>query len=157
MREFMERSNPKRQFLDKTHKREHPWSRMHRQTEVSCLFRRSPHDNRSSFWKNRDIRPSSELDYYQTSVRIHNKTHFHFHHLVCAYWIDATRRYYSFKGPSMIVWVLDWWGSTTCTWPCINRRWWLTVLFILGHRLCPLFVYIFTIVRTRTSYYTRSG
>ncbi len=51
-------------------------------------------------------------------------------HLVCALWIDTTRRYYSCKGPSepspwglMIVWVLDRLVSEICTWSCENTNW----------------------------------
>jgi hypothetical protein len=55
------------------------------------------------------------------------------HHLVCALWIDTTRRYYSCKGPSesspcglMIVWTLDRWASEIYTWPHENTNWWLS-------------------------------
>ena len=62
-------------------------------------------------------------------------------HLVFAFWIDSTRRYYSCKGPSepspsdlMIVWSLDRWSSKFSTSLCENRSWWLS-LRALRHRL----------------------
>ena len=58
--------------------------------------------------------------------------------LVWVFWIDTTRRYYSFKGPSesspyvlMIVWALVRWVSESC----MNRNWRLTVLRSLRYRL----------------------
>jgi hypothetical protein len=59
--------------------------------------------------------------------------------LVRGFWIDTTRRYSSWKGPSEVIPIrfddrVDKWGSKFCTWTCENRKWWLP-LRALRHRL----------------------